>query len=143
VVDVACNLESSRYAEDGRRAELALRNLVPTLESDYLRRLILAQRPASAAATLRWLARRIASGDTLDGLPEAADPPAHFDLVRDVAAATDLNPDELQELVDYVWYHPHSEKQLIRAERINLIRRSVRASFHNPRAVAQVVLDGA
>ena len=51
--------------------------------------------------------------------------------------------DEIQDLVDYVWFHSHALKHLSQAERVNLIRRSVRASVHNPIAVAQVALEGA
>jgi hypothetical protein len=137
------SLKSGRYAAEREQAELALRAVAPDLTEERIRRLTLAQRPASALATLKWLLLRIASGESLDGLSEASEQPRYSDLAADLAPMTGYSLDEIQDLVDYVWFHPHALKHLSQAERVNLIRRSVRASVHNPIAVAQVALEGA
>src|SRR5262249_21920536 len=116
---------------------------VPDLTSDRLDRLILAQRPASAHATLQWLLRHLAAGRSLDELPEVTEQPAQADLARVLANSTGYTLDEIQELVDFVWCHRRAAERLSAAERISLIHRSYRTGYHNPSAVAQVALEGA
>jgi hypothetical protein len=135
------NDESDRDAALRASATCALRAVAPDLTEERIHRLILAQRPASAAATLEWLKHRAAAGESLDDLPEATGQPFQANLARDLAARIGCNPDEIQDLVDYVWFHPRALKQLTHAERISLIRTSLRISFHNPSAVAQVALE--
>lgn len=132
-----------RYAAERELSLLALRAAASDLTEERILRLTLAQRPASAIATLKWLLLRTVSGESLDGLPEASEQPRYADLAGDLAPMTGYSLDEIQDLVDYVWFHPHALKHLSQAERVNLIRRSVRASVHNPIAVAQVALEGA
>lgn len=136
------SFQPDRYAAECEQAELALRAVAPDLTEERIRRLTLAQRPASTVATLKWLRLRIVSGESLDGLPEASEQPRYADLAGDLAPLTGYSLDEIQNLVDYVWFHPQAVRHLSQAERVNLIRRSVRASVHNPIAVVQVALEG-
>jgi hypothetical protein len=143
VLEASFSREPARFTATRTLAVRALRDAAPTLTDERIARLTLAQRPASAHATLQWLVRHLAAGESLDGLPEAGEPPAQADLVGVLANATGYSLDEIQELVDFVWFHPRAVRELSHGERINLIRRSLRVGYHNPSAVAQVALEGA
>src|SRR5215207_7421824 len=91
------SFKPDRYAAEREQAELALRAVASDLTEERIRQLTLAQRPASAVATLKWLLLRTVSGESLDDLPEASEPPRYSELASELAPLTGHSLDEMQD----------------------------------------------